>query len=245
MSTTESIANLPTSEIARNLARLQRAKFALKQAYTQPEAGEIAWKLAQPKGASDPYLGTYWAQPEQRRVSYELLLIDSLKDALHLGIVKKAAATPYEHIDIHHAPEPAQHIEERDLGRVIYDQARVEALGRLGLLTVRGSEVSVPLGALAALHYQRADIKSHTDCTLYERPDSIGAHADRLLSQVPKRTVEITVLAANETGTGMEPKQITTSVFSAVEPGTEWWREVAYDLDRIDEAAKILPPGGA
>lgn len=233
------ITAVPTSEIARQLARLLRVEYALGQQHVADPRDEpqTAWELALPP-SKEAHWQKYWSDPERRRLAYGALAIDSLRYALELDAVQKVAATAVESIDITVAPSARASrtvIQERS-GRIIA-QSKREALGHIGLLEVIDGNLTIPSGPLAALHYRRADIRSGVDRTLYERADDIDAEAEWLTTAVPPRGVTVEVMAANADRTALEQQQRLWSVYAVARTADEWWRELERDFGRIDDAS--------
>jgi len=234
----EAVKAVPTNEVARNLARLARIEYALDaQVLTDRDEPQTAWVLAEPSQPTELFK-QYWTRPADREREYDRLTIFCLEGRLSLKAIARAVqAAPAERVDISTPPAGADQAAVRSGYEMIYAQACVEALGRVGVLTVSESGPTLPLGMRAALHYRRADIRQPIDRTLYERAPEIDMQTTRFIAAVPPRTGVVEVSAANPDRTGVEQQQLTWSAYAIAHTSAEWWQELAYDLGRIDEAS--------
>lgn len=232
----ETVKAVSTDEIARNLARLMRIDYAVDaQRLTDRDEPQTAWMLAGPHQHVGLY-EQYWARPADRLEAYDRLTIFCLEGRLSLKAIAGAVqATPAEHIDISAPPAHADQAAVRRGSEAIYAQACVEALGRVGLLTAGESGLAVPLGAQAALHYRRADIRQPVDRALYERAPEIDARAAQLSTAVPPLVGTVEVTVANADRTALEQQQRVWPAYASVETSDEWWQKLDYDLRRISD----------
>jgi len=210
------ISNVPSAEIARHLARIARVEFALDEQMIVSE--------------------------RELPTSHEELAIDGLRQALNLKSVEAEAAACAASMNVPVAPPFGGLL--MLLGKPVRQtySPRATAFDRIGLIELSqpNPRLRIPLGARAALHYRRADINSPIDRALHTRSEEIDAASAYLLEVEPHRVVSVKVRTANAAKTAMEKTRQYWSMYAAAETTDAWWRELSYDLGRIDAASTQL-----
>ena len=230
---TQRIKKLPSIEVARNVARLKRANFALKENGSVglggwEDDGMIMYRMAEDV---DP---DQW----QNDTDYEKVVIYQLKREITEDKVKDALQPPEIDQD-----------STMSLALRLGHEALIDGLLRLEVLEERRQRLSVPLGVRAAFHYMRGDINDSVGRELYSREPSVETHIKRINAKSRYRKLRYTLPV--EPGGDMD---MTSSVYSVVDvepelsilkhldldpssPAPPWWQELRRDFSRIDDAA--------
>jgi len=237
----EEIINQPTKEIARWAARINRINYASDENISIHAGGEMAddgivvWMAAKKAGET-----TEWRS--------DPLFEDSILYELNRGVDYQHVTTALEH---QIEPDPTKG-SEGERTRAMGIIALHEGLRRTGLLEHDAAvkRLVVPLGAMAALCYLRADIRQPIDRELFDRQTEIAASLSKveLASRARGLTYETTAYGSKKKMT------VITSVYREVAyppaPGvleklglnataelSPWWQELQNDLRRIDAAS--------
>jgi len=238
----ETITSVPTPEVARWGARIDRMNLAISNNHrislgSFSDDGVIEWKLAE-----KALKGEEW----QTGVSYEDAIIYELKPGISYNSVVGRAAED---------SEPAESYHRDKTGQMAYRVGRIaarEGLRRLGLWSeADNGGVAIPLGVVAALCFSRADIEEATDRKLFDRKDEIRLAVKALTEAVRPRGLK--VRAQNKTNgqqvamvplyyqaPWLEQEQYAAVGLDPENSLNAWWQELNRDLARIDEASGNL-----
>lgn len=255
----ETAAAIPSEDIALWRTKIQRAQFALRQqTRVDEEDQQAAWILADPN-PFEPVQG-YWDDVQQREEAYEAaimykldtrLSIDGLRGALELSRIDR--------IDISRKTEITQAVEPdastRDRAHKIGRQALLDGFARLGMVKANeDGEITAPAAVVAAMMYERADIKQATDRRLYERCEEIDAVTSATTRAVVPRTAELTFHDGETAAmpiyralsfSNFDGEHIGEDGFNLIAPTFygKWWQELGHDFARLEAAAQTVHPG--
>jgi hypothetical protein len=233
--TPEAIAAVPTLEVARWTARIERTNMALRYNGRVMRGGDTDM-------GDDGALESIIAQRALRQgvdwkedPDYEDVILYELKPELdYYKVVKEPYIQPSIHEEDDHYDDATK------LTWHIGRSALKESLHRLGLYSPE--KTAPPIGAVAALSLQRADIREDTDRALYARKGEIKETVISIASLAKPRGVSLT--------SKIDGKREQVPVYHMLAwPGPKtagclgldpegqlnpWWQELQRDLDNID-----------
>ncbi len=247
----EQIVEVPSVEIARQVARLRRVDFA---------AGE--------NRQTDGRTGSDYGS-EDGRIAYEMAKeIDDAEDrfehgSYELGVLYGLQTYPPIHAVGHLATrrlvtlltETSQLRDGWQGGEDLQAVMTYDGYKKVGDVFVEPSDIAeriVPtIGAYAAVAFMRGDIKKPIDRVIYDRRREIKGLVKTLDAEVPVRTLtrkSSSVMPKSKFRPNPERFTITSSVFNsswrkhqpAYGDTAWWWGELRTDLSAIDTAAEHL-----
>jgi|GEM_PF-5525409 len=232
----EQFKDITSSEVARNVSRIKRINFALKENGSVSlggweDDGMLLYQMAQTTDESS------W----RGHTDYEKAVVYQLKSQVTEEKIRRAT-------------EPAEiavDAKESAALRLGHEALR-DGLFRLQLLEEKRQKLAIPLGVQAAFHFMHADISNAADRELYSREPPIAALVKKIRSDAPYRRIrymlpiepdeEMDMVSSVYGVVDFEPDQAIVERLgldpeSSVPP---WWQELHRDMARIDMATEKL-----
>lgn len=222
----EQVRNVPSVEIARNVARVARLDFALDENRQMDGRTRSDW------GSEDGRLIVMMAD---RNVSLDDLPADRSYD---LGVLFALQTYEFKYA-LDRLPKEIEKIQKNPVVDQVTVQRALTMDGyeRVGDIFEGTRDRLIPrIGAYAARAYLRGNIKKELDRSLYERADEIDAALQTIETAAPIRTR--TIYYHTDPVTTQEVSVFRD--FEAHEDTEWWWSELKTDQTAIDAAAEVI-----